>query len=138
MDTSAPLWAVCKVNDKYREADFLKPFDTITLVTKQSKESIEFKINGTGTNPAAVQTAVNLVNTGLNEGRQQVPQMAQQMPFLKPVADFVTSAKCDANGNDASFTATMPGNPNSLLAAPAFLLGMRAHAQPPPVAPIGR
>jgi hypothetical protein len=130
VDTSAPLWAVCKVNDKYREAEVIKAFDSITLVTKQTKDSVEIRINGTGSNPAAVQEAVNQLTSGLNEARQHVPQMAQQMPMLKPVADFLTSAKCQADGNDASFTAAVPGSGNALMAAPLFMFGFRAHEVP--------
>ena len=138
VDTSAPLWAVCKVNDKYREAEIIKAFDTLTLVTKQSKDSTDIRISGTGSNPAAVQNAVAQANSGLDQARQHIPQMVQQMPFLKPIADFVSGAKCQADGNNASFTATVPGSGNGLMAAPLFMFGFRAHAAPPPVNPAGQ
>jgi hypothetical protein len=141
VDPAAPMWAVCKVNDNYRQADIVKAFDTLTLVARQEKEAMTFSVSGVGSDATAVQDAVNKVNDGLSEARQHLPQLAQQMPMFKPVVDFVTAAKCQANGKEASFTSSVPGNGNSLLGFPFFMFGMRAQAiegRAAPVAPPGQ
>jgi PBS lyase HEAT-like repeat len=141
VDPSAAMWAVCKINDNYRQADVIKSFDTINFVAKQDKDAMTFDISGSGTDPAAVQDAVNKVNQGLGDARQHLPQLAQQMPMFKPVVDFVTAAKCEAKGKDASFTSSVPGNGNSLLGFPFFMFGMRAQAiegRAVPAAPPGQ
>ena len=130
VDTAAPMWAVCKVNDNYRQADVIKAFDTVTLVAAQGKDAMTLTAKGTGSDVGAVQNAVAEVNKGLDEARQHAPQMLQQMPAMKPLIDFVNGAKCVADGKTASFTATVPGNGNSLMGVPLFLFGFRAEAVP--------
>jgi hypothetical protein len=142
VDTAAPMWAVCKVNDNYRQADIINAFDTITLVARHQDEQggrTHFIVKGIGGDAAKVQAAVGMVNQGLNQARQAFPQMAQQMPMFKPLADFVAGAKCEvgqAEGKEASFTASVPGTGNAVMAMPFFIFGARAGPAQPAQLPV--
>jgi hypothetical protein len=64
--------------------------------------------------------------------------MAQQMPMLQPIVDFVNSIQCDADGKNATLTGAYKGDAGTLLAMPLMLFGARAQAVPvqPPAAQI--
>jgi hypothetical protein len=116
-------WAVCKVSDSYRQAPVIQPFDTLTLLTTQVKEGVSIQLDGQGKDAAGVKDAVNQVNSGLNEARNELPKMVQQIPMLKPVNDFVQGIKCDADGKTATLTGTFPGDPMTLLGLPFMMMG---------------
>lgn len=134
LDDKVRAWAVCKVSDSYRQAPFIQPFDTMTLLTTQNKDGVDIRIAGEGKDAASVKGAVDMVNKGLNEARGQLPQMAQQIPMLKPVNDFVQAVKCAADGKTASLTGTFQGDPAMLMAMPFMMMGARmegGQAAPP-------
>jgi hypothetical protein len=124
------LWAVCKVADSYRAAPVIQAFDTITLLGQQDKDKLSLRIAGAGKDAAAVKAAVDEMNQGLNQAKTGLPQVAQQMPMLKPMVDFVQSLECAADGKTATLTGAFQGDAGNLLAMPLMLLGTRAQAVP--------
>jgi hypothetical protein len=131
------LWAVCKVSDSYRAAPVIQAFDMITLLGRQEKDKLSLRIAGTGKDAAAVKAAVDELNQGLNQAKTGLPQVAQQMPALKPMADFVQSLECAADGKNAALTGAFQGDAGNLLAMPLMFFGARAQAVPvqaPPAA----
>jgi len=127
-------WAVCKVSDSYRAAPVIQPFDTLTLLTTQEKDGISIRLAGAGKDAAGVKGAVDQVNSGLNQARNELPKMVQQIPMLKPVNDLVQGMKCDADGKNATLTGSFQGDPATLIAMPfMFFATERAGmAAPPP------
>ena len=76
------------------------------------------------------------VNQGLNEAKNTLPRLAQQMPAMKPLAEFVTSIQCEADGNKASLTSAFQGEAASLFIMPMMFGAGQAQPIPPqPVAP---
>lgn len=134
LDDKTRAWAVCKVSDSYRQAPVIQTFDTLTLLTTQDKDGVSIKVAGQGKDAAAVKSAVDQVNSGLNEARNELPKMAQQIPMLKPVNDFVQAVKCDADGKTAALTGTFQGDPAMLMALPFMMMGVRSEGPkgPPP------
>ncbi|MDB5324018.1 MAG: hypothetical protein JWN40_5649 [Phycisphaerales bacterium] len=130
LNDSARLWAVCKVSDSYRGAPVIQPFDTITLLGRQEKDKLSLRIAGAGKDAAAVKSAVDQVNQGVNEAKTGLAQVVQQMPMLKPMAEFVQSIDCAADGKNATMTGTFQGDTGNLLAFPLMLFSARAQAQP--------
>lgn len=133
IDTADRLWAVCKVSDSYRLAPVVAPFDTLTLVGKQEKDRTNYTLSAAGSDPAKVEAAVNMVNTGLNEAKNGIEQMTKAVPALKPIADFVNTVRCKADGKSATLSATMQGDSPAIMLAPfLFFTAARAEAAPDP------
>jgi hypothetical protein len=130
LNETARMWAVCKVSDSYRAAPVIGPFDTITLLGRQEKDKLSLRMAGAGKDAAAVKSAVDQVNRGVNEAKQGLAQVTQQMPMLKPLADFVQSIECGADGKNATMTAAFAGDTGTLLALPLMVFGGRAQAVP--------
>jgi hypothetical protein len=129
------------VSDGYRRAPVLAAFDDITAVAKQNGEQLELRVSGNGKDAAAVTQAVNMVEGGLNQAKQMMPRMLQEMPMMQPVVDFVQSLKCEAKDKSAELTGSFKGDTSAVLALPMFLFGARsvevkaAPAQVQPVPP---
>jgi hypothetical protein len=126
LDPNARLWAVCKVSDSYRIAPVVQAFDVLTLVGRQEKDNLNLRLAGSGKDAAAVKGAVDVVNQGLADARNHLPQMTQQMPMLKPLSDFVAGMACTADDKNAILTGNFKGDASSLLGIPFMLLSTRA------------
>jgi hypothetical protein len=138
LDGQTRMWAVCKVSDSYRQAPVIQPFDMLTMVGRQEKGKVALRIAGSGKDPADVKSAVNQVNTALATARNELPQAAKQIPALKPIADFVQTLQCVADGKNAELTGAFEGDAGSLLSVPMMIVApMGGNAQPvaPPPAP---
>jgi hypothetical protein len=124
LDENSRAWAVCKVSDSYRTAPVVAPFDSFTLVTRQDKDNLNIRLAGAGKDAGAVKDAVAQVNSFLDMGKQQVPRMVQQMPFMKPIADFMNATQCEADGKNATLSSTFKGDTATLLALPLMGMGI--------------
>jgi hypothetical protein len=132
VDPAARAWAVCKVSDAYKQAPVLAAFDDLTFVAKQKGEELDVRISGSGRDAQQVASAVNMVEGGLNQAKQEMPRMAQQMPAMQPVVDFFQTLKVEAKDKTALMTGTFKGDTTMLLALPfSFLAEGRAAAAPP-------
>ncbi len=131
VDPKAGAWAVVNVTDSYRQTPVFAAFNDIIMTGRQEPGQLNIDIQGNGTDAKQVESAVNIVNGGLDQARQQLPQMTQAMPFLKPVADFVGTIKCEAKGPSAGLTAQFKGEAASLMMLPAMMFGMAAREAPP-------
>jgi hypothetical protein len=133
------VWAVCKVSDSYRDAPVVRPFNILTLVGQEQKGKVAVRIAGSGKDAAEVKSAVDQVNTSLNEAKTELPKAAKQIPALKPIADFVGTLQCQAQGTSATLAGALEGDAASLLTMPwMFIAPMGGNAQPvpPPPAPV--
>jgi hypothetical protein len=112
VDTTAPLWAVSKISDSYRQAGpVIQPFDTATLVGKPSKDGKEMELTmvARGTNADGVAGAVQIIEDGLQKAKQEVSQEAGRMPFLKTIADFLASVQIQRADKTVTMTARIKG-----------------------------
>lgn len=137
LNDKSRAWVICKVSDSYRQAPVIQPFDTLTLLTTQEKDGVSISLNGAGKDAAAVKGAVNQVNVGIAQAKNELPKMMEQIPMLKPVNDFVQAVKCEADGKNASLTGTYQGDPAMLIAMPFMMMTGEAapRAVQPPIAP---
>jgi hypothetical protein len=141
LNDSVHAWAVCKVSDSYRVAPFIAPFDTITLLGKQEKDGMNIRFAGAGKDAAAVKGAVDQINSGLAQAKQEMPRIVQQVPAMKPVADFVQAIKCDADGKNATLTSSFQGDITTLLAMPFMMFASERQpvvVQPPAAVQVQR
>jgi hypothetical protein len=132
VDPKAAAWAVCRVTPAYRAAPVLGQFETVTLTAVRERGGMNVKVSGVGADAGAVKNAVDMVNKQLVTAKMEVPKLAEQVPTLKPVAEFVKSMACEADGVRATLTGRFEGEPASLLAVPMGLVGHRAQVVPPP------
>lgn len=137
----ARVRAAAVIGENYRQAEVFRAFDEITLAATLKDKDIHIEMRGKGKDAQAVQAAVNQLNTELDKSRQHLPQIAQAMPQMKPLVDFVQSIKCTAEGTSASMTAKLNGDGNAWLAMPAMLFGDAVRPNDnavPDVAPVER
>jgi hypothetical protein len=90
-----------------------------------------------GSDAGAVKNAVDTINGQLATAKMEVPKLAEQVPMLKPVAEFVKGITCEADGVRATVTGRFEGEPASLLALVAGLMPRQARAEVAPAAPPG-
>jgi hypothetical protein len=133
-DTTARAWMVCKVSDAYRQAPVIAAFDTITAVAKQNGDQLDLRVSGVGTDAAQVASAVNTLEAGLNQGKQEMPRMAQQMPAMQPIADFFQTLKVEAKDKSAEMTGSLKGDATTLLALPFGFFASHSEARVAPAA----
>ncbi len=126
-DRTGPVWAVVNVCEAYRQAPMVDAFKTLTLATKATADRTDFTLRGEGTDAEKVAAAVEQFNQLMAEGHKEIAGGAEEVPFLKPMADFVGSLKATSDGAAAVATGQLKGAPSSMLAAFVwFLMGMSA------------
>ena len=135
VDPKAAAWAVCRVTPAYRAAPVLGQFETLSLSAVRERGGLDVKVSGVAADAGRVKNAVETVNQQLATAKVELPKLAEQMPGLKPVAQFVQGMACEAEGVRATLTGRFEGEPASLLAVPLTLVGQRAEAR---VAPPGQ
>jgi len=126
VDTTAPLWAAIKVSDAYRQGGpIIQPFDTATLTGKPTEDgkALDLKLVARGTNADGVTAAVQKLEEGLQEARQEISQDAGRMPFLKSIADFLNSVHVNRDGKTVTVTARVEGVSSMMM---LFMTGMRS------------
>jgi hypothetical protein len=128
IDTSNPVWAAMKVNDSYRQAPPLAPFDSMTLVVETKGGNLDFKISATGSDKEKTSAAVKMVNDGVQMGLMQFQAMTQQMPnmagMFKDLIDTMQSIKATADGGNATLTGTVKSSVGAGMTMPAMMFGM--------------
>jgi len=128
IDPKVVGWAVVTVNDNYRKAPILSAFDQVVLTITRGGELTKFAVKADGKDAKAVEAAVAQVDAGVKQAQQQLPQIVQMMPAMKPIADFVQSVKVEANGASAGMWAELKGDPSVLLMGPAMMWGVSVRA----------
>lgn len=126
VDTTAPIWAVAKVSDAYRQGGpIIQPFDTATLVGKPSKDgkAMELTMVARGSDAAGVAAAMQKIQEGLQEAKEEVSREAERVPFLKSMADFLASIKTNQDGQTVTVTARIEGISSMMM---LFTMGVRA------------
>jgi hypothetical protein len=142
VDMKQPLWGAAEVTPTYREAPFLEPFDTITLVGKAAGDkgdSLDFRFDAQGTDPDKVRAAVGMVNQGLDQAKQGMKRDEEHMPpewkpMLKTAKDLVESMKCQADGKAANLTGSLQQDGTGMLIMSLFMVSPIAQQAPPPQA----
>jgi len=131
-DTTAPLWAVARMTDGYRQVPVFAPFDWISLVGKVKDKTISLRFDGEGPNADQVKGSVDQINQGVQEGINELRREAQQVPFLTPMVTVLESVKCSSDGQKASLTATADTGSGLLMMVPMFIM----KGAPKPVQPV--
>lgn len=122
-DRKSGGWAAIQMTDTYRSgAPWMKPFDTVLASRKSEKGKTTIKIVGTGSDADAIQNSVNEMNKGLDEVRASMNQAAGFLP--KPMIDFVSSLKVEADGKSAALTGTMVGSFEDIIGSLLFPMMM--------------
>ena len=131
VDTTAPMWAVAKVSDAYRQGGpIIQPFDTASLVGKPTKDgkAIDLTLTARGTDAEGITTAVAEFNKGLQEAKNEVSNEAQQMPFLQTISDFLASIETTRDGQTVTVKGQLKGSAPMMMLPMMF--GMRAAPMP--------
>jgi len=126
-DRTAPLWAVAKISESYRQGAAVAPFDTISATATIKDGKVSAKIAAKGKDKAKVDAAVELVNTAVKKQLEQFhtdltaapagvpPEMAEQikesrrqmMESLKPMIEVMESIKAEAEAGGAILAAEL-------------------------------
>ena len=123
-DTAAPLWAVARISDAYRQGGpIIQPFETATLIGKPGKDGKTLKLTLTAraSDADGAATAVAKLQEGLQEARDSIAREAARMPFLKPIADFLASIKPSQDGAVVTVTAQLEGGGATMLLPMTFM-----------------
>ena len=123
-DTSAPLWAVARISDAYRQGGpIIQPFETATLIGKPGEDGKTLKLTLTAraSDADGAATAVAKLQEGLQEARDSIAREAARMPFLKPIADFLASIKPNRDGAVVTVTAQLEGAGATMLLPMMFV-----------------
>lgn len=134
MDREAAAWAAVVMSDTYRQAPFLTPFDTITATGKNAEGGVlHLTIAAAGNDPEAVKGAVATIEKGVKGGLAEVQQHAGEMPFVKPIVEFMQSIRIETADAKATLTARLKGQGAALMMPMMFLFSARGGAVPPDI-----
>jgi len=87
-----------KVTESIRESSYLAPFDTIILTSKKAKSAIDLTLKATGKNCKMISDAVTKIDVDLKGAKTTLEPIAQMIPALQIVADFLGSIKMTPDG----------------------------------------
>ena len=142
LDPALPMTGVVKMTPAYKQAPILNAFEVIRLSAKPAAAvndlpTMDLRIEGDGSDAAAVKDAVTQVNNGvqmiLNEAKRAPAPFAE---MIKPMVQMLETLKCDAAEKQATLTMKVTSDP-AVLAFPFLMFGARhAEVAPPPVAPV--
>lgn len=131
IEAGTPTWAAVVMSDAYRQAPFLAPFDTITATAKSAEGALAIAVAATGKDPEAVRQSVATVDKGVKDGLAEIQQHAGEVPFVKPIVEFMQSIRVEAAGPKATLTAKLKGQGSALMMPLIMLFGLRPSAVPP-------
>jgi len=114
IDPKATMWAAAKMSEGLRQiAGPFASIDTATLVANRSMEKdkplTKFRLEAQGSDAGQMKQAAEQMRASIKEAVEQGRKQQQQLPFIKPMVDFVDSIRIEANGIKASATAQMHG-----------------------------
>ncbi len=127
IDTDAPLWAVTKVSDTYRQGGpIIQPFETASLVGKPAKDgkAVELTLTAEGTDIVAITTAAQDLLKHLEEAKREMGQQAERMPAFKPIADFFGSIQVKLTGGKVTITGRLQDS-STMMMIPMMFMGVR-------------
>lgn len=137
VDPKASLWVVAKMSPGLRQvAGPFAALDTATITAVQSRKKdgmvTDFKLEGEGGDAGQIKQAADQVRAMIQQTVAQGRQIEKQVPFAKPMVDFVDSIKIDTNGTKATATGQMQGN---IILPMAFVGSATTLPANPPPAP---
>lgn len=132
VDRSGPIWAVCAVDDSYRQAPILRHLKHLTLSTRAlNADRMAVRVDATGIDEEQTEMAVETLKTKLGELLATFP--VQQMPDrIKALIEAFRKLELDAKGTKASLDVTLPRTSPMLLIQPWIGISGAMHAAPPP------
>jgi hypothetical protein len=129
VDTTNPVWAVARVSESYRQAEMLAPFKTVTLVGKRKAGQMDFTLKARGVDAEKVAVAVGQFNKLMAEGCEEMARVAEKMPAMKPITEFIGSIKAVVDGTNATLTARLKGDMKTLLGMPLMMFSHSSEAR---------
>ncbi len=122
-DRKSGGWAAIQMTETYRSGGpWMKSFDTVLASRKSEKGKTSIKVVGTGSDADAVQHSVKEMNTGLEQMRGKMNEIAGMMP--KPFIDFANSLKVEADGKSATLTGSIEGGFEDIIGSMLFPMMM--------------
>ena len=116
-----PMWAVAKVTPAYAIAPVLAPFDTVRLDTRQEAKGIRATISATGSQPDKARAAADITNRGARQAADDLEQEEKFLPGLKILSDIFKTAQCQADGGNATLTASVEQPDSGLFLLPLLM-----------------
>jgi hypothetical protein len=104
MDVAGVLWGVMRTTAAFREADMLRPFDTIMLHSTARGAVLEVVLEAQGTSPPGAAAAVQEVQDFVKQNLADIRAMGLQAMFTPGPAQFrnlLETVKCQADGGNA-------------------------------------
>ena len=109
-DKTGRLWMAVRMGETYRKAHpMLEPFVSAALVTKETKDAVEFSLLAQGDDADKVAAAVAQFNGELAKSVKGIKQAADKMPPLQPMAEFIESIQASQSGKAVTITAKFAG-----------------------------
>ncbi len=137
VDTKAPIWMAAEISESYREVPLLAPFNAITFVGKQAKDTMEFKLVAKGDDAEAIAQSVKTFEKGRTEAIRDMTRAVEHMPNLKPFLELVKSVKSKTNKAEVTITAKIKGGSSVISRLPLLymsaMMPARSSAPPPPM-----
>jgi hypothetical protein len=105
VDTTQPVWGAIHVNDSYRQAPQLAPFQSITFVGKPTDTGRQYEAQAIGSDADAVKTSIDQFKDIIDQMKREMSHAVEATAAAKPMADFINSIELKADGTNASATA---------------------------------
>ena len=123
------IFAVMKVTEAYREADYLSALDTLVLSTKRVQDGMEVKLVARGLDALAVEEQVKEFEKDRQEmlkemDENEIPPEFQEI--MKPFVEFAREVKVEREGSTVTLTGKLKGTTGNVIP----LLGMFLFAMP--------
>ncbi|MEX2212895.1 MAG: HEAT repeat domain-containing protein [Phycisphaeraceae bacterium] len=120
VDRKGGGWAAAVMTPTYKQVEWFKPFDTITLSRKMDKDVAHFTIKASGKNARKIGNAVEKFNADLDEARRDLTEQGAAAFIPKPFIDFMSSIKTQQNGTEVTMTASMSAKAEDLIGSMMF------------------
>jgi len=137
VDKSGGIWAAAIMTETYRKEVLFAPFGAMTLVARQARGAMEFRLTAKVHDAEKLPATMKMVKDGLAEGRKELAREAQRMPAIKPLADLLQSIQIKETPKEITATAQLKGDsPTGLMLMPWLMFGVAVRSSDgPPDAP---
>lgn len=132
VDRSGQMWAVSRLDDSYKQAPFMMPFQTATLTGKRTASgTTKLSLHAVGDDAEQVATAVEAIKGLVKQGIEELKQVAET-PIGSMVTGYLTALEgMTIEQDEATMTIEMemPGDPARTMLMPFFGVRAVGHAE---------
>ncbi len=127
IDRGAPVWAVAKISESYRQAPFINAFESITLTGEEREGTPSLVMRAFGEDAEKVAAAASFLQSQLDQAIANMDRMEKDFPqndgIMRSLREMIQSVKIAREDGELNITMDTMPNPASLLMP---FLGMRA------------